>query len=537
MKRPNRATAGRKGIAALAMGLFITSGGAAQTASEGRIAPEQSPSLAEALRELGTEVRELSAELRQTRQEAARAQAETEQLRRELSETRQQLATLSARLPGSVPPPAAPAVEAGPPPGREPAGSGEASLDARVSRLEEDEQLLNSKLSDQYQSKVESGSKYRVRLSGTALLNVFENRGATDNQDLPALALSPRPLDTGHNFGATVRQSLVGLEVFGPEIAGARTSGNVQFDFFGGFPPNESGVTEGLVRMRTATLRLDWPSTAVVAGQDAPFFSPLSPTSLASLAIPALAYSGNLWSWTPQIRVEHRWLRSDGSSWLVQGGILDPLTGEPSSSSFDRTPGAGERSGQPAYAARLAWGSTTAGGRPVAIGAGGYYGRQDWGYGRAVDSWAGTVDWSVPLGRYLAWSGELYQGRALGGLGAAAGRSVLWNGPLADPSTAVIGLNVAGGWSQVKASPTEKLEFNGAFGEDVPRRYDLEEFTQGFSYLNSDVGRNQTAMINAIYRARSNVLLSLEYRRLWTFPVNAPRNTADHVNVGVGILF
>jgi len=53
-------------------------------------------------------------------------------------------------------------------------------------------------------------------------------------------------------------------------------------------------VNFGIARMRTASLRLDWKNTAVIAGQDSLFFSPLSPTSFASLATPAFPSAGNL---------------------------------------------------------------------------------------------------------------------------------------------------------------------------------------------------------------------------------------------------
>ena len=169
-----------------------------------------------------------------------------------------------------------------------------------------------------------------------------------------------------------MRQSLLGLEVFGPTLGRAKTRGDIQFDFFGGFPATLDGVTAGLVRLRTATVHFDWARTSIVAGQDTPFFSPLSPTSLASLAYPAFSYSGNLWTWTPQLRVERRLALSGDSSLLVQGGILDSLTGQPPYDQSYRSPQAGERSGQPAYATRLAW-TRTAFGRPLTVGASGYY--------------------------------------------------------------------------------------------------------------------------------------------------------------------
>ena len=55
-----------------------------------------------------------------------------------------------------------------------------------------------------------------------------------------------------------------------------------------------NGVNSGLVRLRTATMRLDWKNTDVVVGQDQLFFAPNSPTSFASLIVPALSYSGQL---------------------------------------------------------------------------------------------------------------------------------------------------------------------------------------------------------------------------------------------------
>jgi len=72
------------------------------------------------------------------------------------------------------------------------------------------------------------------------------------------------------------------------------------------------------MRLRTATMRMDWTDTSVVVGQDAIFFSPTSPTSFASLAIPALSGAGNLWAWVPQIRVEHRVGLGEQSSLLLQ---------------------------------------------------------------------------------------------------------------------------------------------------------------------------------------------------------------------------
>jgi hypothetical protein len=308
-------------------------------------------------------------------------------------------------------------------------------------------------------------------------------------------------------------------------------------DFFGGFPNGPDGVTTGVARLRVARLRLDWPHTSIVGGQDTPFFSPLSPTSLASLAYPALAYAGNLWTWTPQIRVEHRVATGEESSIIWQAGILDALTGEPPYDPFYRLVHAGEAGGQPAYASRLAW-THGAGSQSLTVGAGGYYARKNWVNGHTVDAWAATADWDLPLGRRFSLTGEFYRGRALGGLGGGSGRSVIIGSTMIpDPTAPVQGLNATGGWTQLKFRPFEKLEFNGAFGEDFSSPSDLTRFPQSASYFDPSIVRNSSFFVNTIYRPRSNLLLSLEYRRLRAAETTPATYTANQVNLSAGVLF
>ncbi len=494
-------------------------------------APASSPGSMEALEK---RLDELSASVNDLRAEVNRSHQEAQELREELNATRHQLNLLAHAASPATSRANSHAVSVAIQ-GTDPQPQG-TETNKKLEDLEENQQLLEAKVDDQYQTKVESSSKYRVKLSGIALLNIFSNRGTVDNIDLPNFARDRGVLDSSGSFGATVRQSMVGLEVYGPTIGNAKTSADVQVDFFGGFPGTVDGVTTGLVRLRIARMRLDWSRTSLVAGQDAPFFSPLSPTSLASLAEPAFSYSGNLWTWTPQVRVEHRIAVTDGSDVTMSAGILDPLTGEVPYAQYYRQPQAGERSRQPAYAARLGW-SSTAWKQPFSFGLGSYYSRQDWGFGRNVDAWATTADWQIPLSRKVGLSGEFYRGRGIGGLGAAEGRSVVYNGDLTNSATSVVGLNSAGGWAQLKVSPTEKLEFNGAFGEDVPYAQDMSRFIASTSYVSSQVSRNQTGFFNFIYHARSNVLFSAEYRRIWTSELYENQHNANAINLSMGVLF
>ncbi len=514
--------------------------------------PEMShESVSDSVRELREQVRELQAAVAGMRSDWQRARTETAELRRELEEVRAGTGLRNAVLRDAVarPEPDNSAAATGllpsvlqkgvPKDQRAEEQKGDQKKTERAASLEEEYQLLSGKVDDQYQTKVESASKYRVRLSGIVLMNLVSNQGVVDSVDLPTLAYAQPPGGSGGSFGATLRQSEIGLEAFGPTVAGAKTTADLQIDLAGGFPSVPNGINSGLVRLRTATLRMDWTNTSVVAGQDAIFFSPNSPTSFATLAIPALTYAGNLWSWVPQIRVEHRVVLGEKSSLIFQGGILDPVSGEAPGeapgTTYYRRAGPGEASRQPAYGTRIAW-TRNVFGQPLRVGVGGYYTRQDYGFNRNVDGWAGMTDFDLPLNRQFSLSGKFYRGRALGGLYGGIGRSVLFSGDPTLASTEVQALDSIGGWAQLKYRPANKWEFNAAFGMDNPYASDLKYFEYPQSYGDPTLARNQGSFVNMIYRPRSDLLFSAEYRHLTTYSLADGGNSAGHLNLMMGVL-
>lgn len=509
--------------------------GQAASAPAGDSTPDLK-SLAQSVRLLQSQVQTLNSQVNELRAGQQQALQEAAALRSELNRTKEQLASRpndGSRGYGFSSAPASSASADSDIPLSAPQSG--ASLAEQVAKLEDDQRLLNDKLVEQSQTKVESGSKYRVRLSGIVLFNANVTRGAVDNLDFPQIATPPEKLGTSGAFSGSLRQSQVGIEAFGPDIAGARTSANLKFDFAGGFPNVPNGTAFGIVRLRTGTIRLDWEHTSIVAGQDSLFFAPLTPTTLSSLAIPALSYTGNLWSWTPQIRIEHRIALSDTSNLLLQAGILDSLTGDLPSGEY-RSPTAGEQSGQPAYAARIAW-SRREFGRDMTVGVGGYYGRQNWGFGRTVDGWVGTTDVTLPLGDYFDVSGAFYRGRGAGGMGGGIGQTILLSGPITDDGTTIRGLDSMGGWVQLKFKPRANFEVNFAYGQDNPFASELRAFPGTAYYYGSSLSRNLSPFVNFIYRVRSDVVVSVEYRRLQTYTLDSGANNANQIGTSVGYIF
>jgi len=469
-------------------------------------------SMEDKVQKLTQEVTELSTLILELRSEMTKSREEIRDLRLELQRSRDTLAAGSGATSGQDPLPQDRPLET----------PDESNLrpEQRLTLLEENQRLLSDRLEEQYQTKVESASRYRTKLTGIVLLNAFRNDGRVENIELPGLALRPSATDTGGTFGITALQSAVGFEAYGPEVGGGRVSAGLQMDFFGISQNSPQSASWGSLRLRTATVRADWARTSLVVGQDTPFVSPLSPTSVASLAYPAFFYSGNLWNWIPQVRIDHRMRVAERSTVTVQGGVFDPVT---------------RGSRQPAYGTRLAF-SRGVEDRLLTVGVAGYYGHQDRGSGHAVDGWAGSADWLVPLGSRFEVSGEFFRGRALGNLGATQNRSVIFDGLETDPLSQMTGLNTVGGWAQLHFKATSTVEFNAAQGEDRPYRRDLLRFVPAGG-TNTAISKNKTGMFNVIYRPRTDLLFSMEYRRLSTSRLSAPREVVNHFNVGVGVLF
>lgn len=416
-----------------------------------------------------------------------------------------------------------------------PVASAQPEVSQTAEQQAEAQSITDSRIEQIYQSKVESGSKYRVKFSGLILFNAGMNRGTVDNSDVPMLALRRPAGQSGGDINATMRQTLFDVGVTGPDLLGARTSADVQFDFFGGFTDTLDGTALGLMRLRTAHAQLQWEHGSLIFGQDQPFISPLSPTSLASLGTPAFGYSGNLWTWAPQVVAARDFAWTDSVASQLQVGVLDPFSGQYPPDTFERIPSAGERSRVPAFAARHSLSFKVAD-RKFTIGTGGYYSRQNYGFGHSIDAFAGTLDWMLPLSSRFEVSGEFFRGRAIGGMWGGIGTSVVMDGPSGVATTDVSAVNSVGGWTQLKFKPAPKWELNTAFGIDNPYTRDLRRYA-AYAPSYRPTLRNSTGMFNIMNHPRSNLVLSLEYRHLNTVNYGFHRYSAENINLGIGVHF
>jgi uncharacterized coiled-coil protein SlyX len=469
-----------------------------------------------------TKLNELNDALSQTEKMLEKSRAEIQALHAQLDALRAQGAGTSA----SVPPPDTQNANTDQPP--------------QLKAVREQQDAMQAEIKQHDQSKVETFSKYPLRLSGLILFNAFSNAGVVDDTDLPTIALARLPGSSHGSSGATLKQTLLTLDATGPRIAGARSSANVSIDFFGGVSTNTYGysASAGIVRMRPSWVSLDWYKTTVQAGYTVPLISPLSPTSYATVAQPGLAGSGNLWNWSPQIQVEQRIPFSEQRRIGLEGGLIEPPASGYTANQLDSPV---EASRHPGYEGRISYsadGTRKGVSRPFALGVSGYSAHQFYSSAIQIHSWAVAGDWQIPIFRWFALTGEAYRGRALGGFGGGTYRDILTGPDSVTGVTRTNGVDTAGGWSQLKFIPSSTFQLNAAFGLD-------DAFSSSFDNFNFSAAtqatisstRNRSVVANLIYRPKTYLILSPEYRRIRTWPYAGPANTANIFTITAGYEF
>jgi hypothetical protein len=409
-----------------------------------------------------------------------------------------------------------------------------------LTALHEQQEALQAEIAQHDQTKVETDSKYSLHVNGLVLFNAFSNAGVVDDAVLPTIAL-PRYAGASHgSLGATVRQTLLGFDATGPHIWNAQSAARLSLDFFGGVSTNAFGYSSptGLLRLRQAEAWLDWRRTTAHVGITEPLISPISPTSYATVAIPSLSASGNLWAWSPQIRFEQTIPLSEENRLTLEGGLIDPASPSYSSVQLD-TPV--EASRRPGYEGRLAFhadGSSAGGLHPLVLGVGGYSSDQFYAASTTIHSWAATGDWQIPLFGRAEIAGEAYRGRALGGFGGGAYKDILTGIDSVTGLVRTAGVDTAGGWVQAKIRFGPTLEANATWGID-------EALSSSFSGLILSTAtnpleldaRNSSVLGNFIFRPRKYLIFSPEYRRIQTWLYEGPSNIANIFTLTAGYQF
>ena len=227
--------------------------------------------------DLASRVQQLTDAMNATQAALEKSQHELEDLRAQLASLRGELSTFRA-------------VEA--------SSSSAADLSAAVEPIREEQSVQQAQIATHEQSKVETGSKDPLKLSGLVLLSSFVNTSGVDDPVAPSLVVPG-----SGSTGASLRQTVLGFDARGPRLLNARSHADLRVDFYGTGSSSNGAYpyAGGLLRLRTAHAALDWTRTEAFFSLDRTILSPETPSSLTAVAVPALAWSGNLWSWNPQL--------------------------------------------------------------------------------------------------------------------------------------------------------------------------------------------------------------------------------------------
>jgi hypothetical protein len=478
----------------------------------------------------------------------AHAQAQMDAYQKQLQDMQKELSALQNELAaekGTAP--ASPAVPQNATPGSTSAPNASAGVSASASAatledIRERQALQESQIATHEQKKVETESKYPLKLSGLLLFNSYVNTRQVDVAPDPTYALSG-----AGSTGFSVRQTVLGLDARGPHLFGASSHADVRVDFFAS-GLQSSYAAGGLLRLRTAHAGLKWQSTEAFIQQDRSFLAPYTPSSLVAVAQPDYAWSGNLWTWNPQIGLSRQFGNVGSRRWNIQAGLIDVTDsqwpgGPPNTSTISRT----ERSRWPGTEARIAFGSGNAFGYGNAFGSGnidtgpeigvsGYFSPHETIENMRFNAWAGAMDLRLPIARHFSLIANAYRGAGLGGLGG--GGYVDYVHAYAGTAEIARALDDVGGWAQLQSKVGERLEFNGGYGIDNPFAGEIRASTAIPEYaIYPGLARNASAVGNVIYSPSTYLLFSLEYRRLWTNYASGPASFSNVIGIGAGYRF
>jgi hypothetical protein len=355
-------------------------------------------------------------------------------------------------------------------------------------------QVLETQVRELAQTKVESTSRFPVKVFGTVHANFFTNSANPNWLDIPNLVAPPPAVQTG-STSASLRQTRLGFTVDGPTIGSLRTNAVAAMDFFGGIPGFVTGQVMGLPRLLVAYARIEGEQTAVEVGQDHMILAPRDPTSLAGFAFPLLFRSGNLYLRVPQARVEHALTTRVRTS----AGIIAPVAGDLTAPEYVFVPPAlaGERSRRPAFQARIAYTTAEADAqRLLDLGVSGHVGWERQGSSLA-QSWAGALDFAARRD-FIGVAGELFLGDNTDAFGGAVGQNA----------------RSAGGWAELQLFPASRVSLTAGVGVD-----DLRDSRRATLPRQE----NRSAYSGILFSFTPEIRASFEYRALRTVAGSIPR--------------
>jgi hypothetical protein len=364
------------------------------------------------------------------------------------------------------------------------------------------------RVEDLAQTKVEAAQKFPLRIAGMALFNAYLNSKGNGGAEYPVAASAPVP----GNAGATLRQTIVGLEYRGPStVWGGNVHGSVYMDFF-------AGAANQTARLRTGDIEIDWKTRSVMAGVEKPIFNPREPSSLAQVGISPLTGTGNLWQWLPQVRVQQDLSFGRSSGLRAQMGVVQtrevgPYVGSTFNAPLDPA--------RPALEGRFEFYHKLDDDRRIEI-APGFHTSTTHANGVSIPSQIFSMDWFMNPWRRVEFTGAFYSGQNVAPLGNGYEQGFYGYGRYLAAVPSV------GGWAQVTVHTLPRVDLHLFSGQQDDKNEDLAA---------GRIGKNWMFGGNVYYRIAPNVLVGVEVSQLRTWYIGQGVRINNHYDLAWAYLF
>jgi hypothetical protein len=380
--------------------------------------------------------------------------------------------------------------------------------------LEEQVAVQGARVEEQAQTKVESGQRFPIKIKGMLLFNTYLNSKQDGVDQYPTVAAPRGEYSYG---GASLRQSVLGFDYRGPEVFGGKLHASMLMDFFGG----SGEALDQSLRIRTATMQIDWKNRSVTMGVDKPIFAPREPSSLAQVGVSPLTGAGNLWMWLPQLKLEQSFRWSDTSGVRVQMGVVQ--TREIPSYLAASDAAADVETARPGLEGRTEFWHDFGAGRRVELAPGFHISTSHVEH-VPVPSRLFSMDWLISPWRKLEFTGALFSGENVTHLGTGGvGQGFVIVGP-----QQVKPVHSQGGWAQWTIPVTDRVSFHFFSGVQDDRNADLPA---------GQIGRNLAYGANMFYRLAPNVIVSLETSQVRTSYIQMGHRLNNHYDLAFAYLF
>lgn len=355
-------------------------------------------------------------------------------------------------------------------------------------------------------------SKYGLSFYGYFKLDGFYDSGLTSHQEIPFWAVPSTGTAKG-SYDMTAKETRLGMNFSGPEVAGGKVTGKLEMDFYGNINSGANLGTNHAFEPRTRHVYLNWDfdDWSILAGKT---WEPYIITIPQTLNFSYYNLMGQLGLRKTQLRVTKKL----GSDVELVGAVLEPVGLIHGGDIDGDTQDDGTDSEFPVLSTKLLYKQAVLTDKPATFGLAGVFGQEQLdihGSGdgkKTYDAYAVQGGFTFPITDSLTWKSNFFYGINLDSFWGGIGQGI--------NTTLEREIESRGGWTQLQFKATDAIDINVGYSIDDPKDGDLN---------NGMRSKNQSYLLNAYYHFDPSLTLGLEYFRNETDYKNASDASNDRI--------